>query len=420
MEIGNVGAWKKQVGDKLSPGDVLVEVETDKATMDFEFQDDGYLAKILIPEGTNDVKIGTPIGVFVADEASVPAFADFTIDSDAAAKPEAAPSKQPETAGAADTATAAEPTPQAGAVSPSRRIFISPRAKMLALEKGIKIADIQGTGPNGRIIARDVESYKPKPAEQPKAAAAAPAATAASPAPASSVNYVDTPISNMRAVIGKRLRQSKNEAPDFIVSSNVSVSKLLQLRASLNAASEGAYKISVNDILIKAVALASRKVPAVNTHWIESQNVLREYKQVDVSVAVSTPKGLFTPVVANADALGLAGISSQVKDLAKRARENKLLPHEFQGGTITVSNMGMNPAVSIFTSILNPPQSAIVAVGAVQRVCVEDPAAEHGIAFDDVIAITGTFDHRVVDGAVAGEFMKALKTIVENPLQLLL
>lgn len=418
MEIGNVGAWRKDVGDKLSPGDVLVEIETDKATMDFEFQDEGYLAKILVPEGTSDVKIGTPIGVFVVDKDTVPEFADFTLSAAPAAS-EPAP---------VETATSkSEPAVEPSAPSSkSGRIFASPLAKKLAGERGIALEDVPGSGPNGRIIQRDIDSYKPnpaaKPAAKPAAAESKPAATpsSASAQPVASANYTDTPISNMRSVIGRRLKQSKQDAPDFIVSSNISVSKLLQLRASLNAASNGEYKISINDIIVKAVSLAAQQVPAVKTQWLEKENVLREFNHVDVCVAVSTPKGLFTPIVAHADEKGLAAISKQVRDLAKRARENKLLPEEFQGGTITVSNMGMNPAVSVFTSILNPPQSAIVAIGALQRVAVEDPVAESGISFDDVIAITGTFDHRVVDGAVAGEFMKSLKTILENPLRLLL
>lgn len=416
MEAGNVGAWKKQVGDKLNPGDVLVEIETDKATMDFEFTEEGYLAKILLEEGAKDVPVGKPVGVYVEDEGDVAAFADFTMadavgDSPAPAEPKPEPTEaKPEQPSTPEpSAPASKPAPTAGSSAPAGRIFASPLAKTLALERGIKISDVKGSGPNGRIIARDIENFKP----------AASAAPASSPA-AATAGYNDIPISSMRSTIAKRLRQSKNEAPDFIVSSSISVSKLLQLRASLNESSDGSYKVSVNDILIKALALAAKKVPAPNTHWLEEQKILREFSNVDVSVAVSTPKGLITPIVANAESKGLAEISSSVKDLAKRARDNKLKPEEYQGGTITISNMGMNPAVSLFTAIINPPQSAIIAIGTVERKAVEDPLAENGISFDDVMSITGTFDHRVVDGAVAGEYMKALKTIIENPLQLLL
>jgi len=412
MEQGNVGHWQKKVGDQLAPGDVLVEIETDKATMDFEFTEDGYLAKVLLPEGSNDVPVGKPIGVYVADEADVPAFADFTLEDagGAAPAPAAAPKEESPKEEVAEAPKEAKSAPAPAPKSaPAGKIFASPLAKTLALEKGIKISDVKGTGPNGRVIARDVEGFKPSAA----AAAPAAAATAAS-------TYEDVPISSMRSTIAKRLRQSKNEAPDFIVSSQISVSKLLQLRASLNAAANGAYKISVNDILIKAMALACRKVPAPNTHWLEDQKVLRQFNNVDVSVAVSTPKGLITPIVANAESKGLAEISTQVKELAKRARDNKLKPEEFQGGTITISNMGMNDAVSMFTAIINPPQSAIIAIGTTERKAIEDPLAENGISFDDVMTVTGTFDHRVVDGAVGGEYLKALKTILENPLQLML
>lgn len=420
MEAGNVGAWKKSIGDKLAPGDVLVEIETDKATMDYEFQDEGYLAKILLDEGSKDVSIGKPLGVYVEDEDSISSFSDFTIEdaggSTGAPKKEArkeepqqalqTPKKDSKPASQPSSASSSPEFAAAGA-----RVFASPLAKTLALQRGIKIAEVKGSGPNGRVIARDIELFKPAAAMPPASALAAFPSTA---------SYEDIPISSMRSTIAKRLRQSKNEAPDFIVQSTMSVSKLLQLRASLNSASDGSYKISVNDLLVKALAVACKRVPAPNTHWLENEKVLREFRNVDVSVAVSTPKGLITPIVCNAEAKGLAEISAQTKDLAKRARDNKLKPEEFQGGTITISNMGMNNAVSMFTAIINPPQSAIIAIGTVERTAVEDPLAENGIAFDDVMNITGTFDHRVVDGAVAGEYMRALKTIVENPLQLML
>lgn len=414
MEAGNVGAWKKSVGDKLSPGDVLVEIETDKATMDYEFQEDGFLAKILLEEGSKDVSVGKPLGIYVEDEESVSSFSDFTIEDagGSTGAPKEAPKQEPKEAPKPERKEASQENKAFSSAAPSGKVFASPLAKTLALQRGIKIADVKGSGPNGRVIARDIEAFKPA------ASAASASAPAAAPSPAAS--YEDIPISSMRSTIAKRLRQSKNEAPDFIVQSTMSVSKLLQLRASLNSASDGSYKISVNDLLVKALAVACKRVPAPNTHWLENEKVLREFRNVDVSVAVSTPKGLITPIVANAEAKGLAEISAQTKDLAKRARENKLKPEEFQGGTITISNMGMNNAVSMFTAIINPPQSAIIAIGTVERRAVEDPLAENGIAFDDVMNITGTFDHRVVDGAVAGEYMKALKTIVENPLQLML
>lgn len=407
MEQGNVGKWNKNVGDKLNVGDSLVDIETDKAVMDFEFQEDGYLAKQLVPEGTKDVPVGAPLGVYVEDEASVPAFENFTID-DAGGKPAPAkeePKEEPkqESTKPASGEKSKPAAPAAPSAPPAGRIFASPLAKMIALDKGIKLSDVKGTGPNGRIIKRDVEKFKPAAAE-----------------PAAAASYVDAPISNMRSTISKRLTASKQTNPDFIVSSQISVSKLLALRKSLNDQSNGEYKISVNDILIKAIALANKEVPAANSAWMESEGVIRTYNSVDVSVAVATPTGLITPVVRGADTLGLKAISQSAKELVKKARDGKLAPEQYQGGTITISNMGMNPAVSLFTAIINPPQSVIVAVGAPERKAVEDPLAENGISFDDVITITGTFDHKVVDGAVGGEWIKALKNIVENPLKLLL
>jgi pyruvate dehydrogenase E2 component (dihydrolipoamide acetyltransferase) len=285
---------------------------------------------------------------------------------------------------------------------------------MIALEKGIPLKDVKGSGPNGRIVKRDVENWKPAAAP-----AAAPAASPAAAAPAGAI-YEDIPITMMRKTIANRLTESKRINPDYIVSSTVSVSKLQKLRQSLNASSNGEFKLSINDILIKAIAIASQRVPQVNSHWLENEGVIRQYKNVDVSVAVATPTGLITPVVKNAHAKGLVAISKEAKELGKKARDGKLTPEEYQGGTITISNMGMNHAVSLFTAIINPPQAAILAVGTVERRAIEDPESETGVAFDDVMALTASFDHKVVDGAVGGEWIKALKQVIENPLELML
>lgn len=440
MTQGNVGAWQKAIGDQLSPGDVLVEIETDKAQMDFEFQEEGFLAKILVEQGSKDVPVGTPIGVYVDDAADVAAFADFSA-SDAGSAPAAAPAEPaapaaPEPAAAPTPAAAAPSTPPPAATpaatsssSDSGRIKASPIAKQIALEKGIPLKDIKGTGPDGRIIKRDVESWTPPAAAAAPAPAAKPSAPAASPAaaaPAASViapgvAYQDIPISQMRKTIATRLQQSKNTAPHYTVSSTMSVSKLLKLRGALNAGAEnGEYRISVNDMLIKAMAVANLKVPTVNTSWLDAEGVLRQYTNVDVSVAVATPTGLITPVIKSANLKGLAAISNEIKALGKKARDGKLLPEEYQGGTVTISNMGMNPAVSHFTAIINPPQSAILAVGTTERRAVEDPSSENGFVFDSVMTVTASFDHRVVDGAVGAEWIKALKKVVENPIELML
>ncbi|GAV28745.1 hypothetical protein PMKS-002220 [Pichia membranifaciens] len=428
MTEGNLVKWHKKVGDKLAPGESIAEVETDKAAMDFEFQDDGYLAKILVPDGTNEIPVNKPIAVYVENEADVPAFESFTAadagDATTAAPAAAAPeaeSKSEPAAVASGKAEASKPAKSAksesAASAPTDRIIASPLAKKIALEKGISLKGVKGTGPHGRITAKDVESIKAAPA----APAAKPAGTSSAASAGSSVAaYTDIPLTNMRKVISKRLTASKQGAPDYIVSSSISVSKLLKLRKSLNATSDGKYKLTINDLLVKAVAKAALRVPESNSSYLEDKDVIRQYSTVDLSIAVSTPTGLITPIVKNADTKGLKSISTEIKELGKKAKDNKLKPEEFQGGTITISNLGMNHAVSMFTSILNPPQAVILAVGTVEKKAVPDKANQFGFVFDDVMTITGTFDHRVIDGAKGGDFMRELKTIVENPLEMLL
>lgn len=425
MTEGNLVKWHKKVGDKLSPGESIAEVETDKAAMDFEFQEDGYLAKILIQDGTQNIPVGKPIAVYVEEEGDVPAFESFTA-ADAGDSGDAAAAAEPEAPAKESATPAATPEPVKSASSsssttsaPTDRIIASPLAKKLALEKGISLKGINGTGPHGRITAKDVESYKP-----PAPAAATSSSTAsASPAaatPPASASYTDIPLTNMRKVISKRLTASKQGAPDYLVSSTISVSKLLKLRKSLNSTADGKYKLTINDLLVKAVSKAALRVPESNSSYLEAEEVIRQYNTVDVSIAVATPSGLITPIVKNADTKGLISIAKEVKELAKKAKDNKLKPEEFQGGTITISNLGMNPAVSMFTSIINPPQSVILAISTIEKRAVPDKANQFGFVFDDVMTITGTFDHRVIDGAKGGDFMKELKTIVENPLEMLL
>lgn len=425
MTQGNMVKWHKAVGDKLAPGESIAEVETDKASMDFEFQEDGFLAKILVGDGTQDIPVGTPIAVYVEEESDVPAFADFTAadaGEPAAAAPTPTPAKEePKKEEPKSEEPKSEPAfkSTSSTSAPTDRIIASPLAKTIALEKGVSLKGVKGSGPNGRIIAKDVENIKP--AATATSTATSSTTTQSPSAPASpSASYTDIPLTNMRKVISKRLTASKQGAPDYIVSSNISVSKLLKLRASLNASANDRYKLSVNDLLIKAIALASKRVPEVNSYYLENENCIRQFDNVDVSVAVATPTGLITPIVKNANFKGLQAISKEIKDLGKRAKENKLKPEEFQGGTITISNLGMNPAVSLFTSILNPPQSAIIAIGTVEQKAIPDKSNANGFSFDQTINITGTFDHRVVDGALGGEFIKALKQIIENPLEMLL
>ncbi|MCJ1357582.1 MAG: Component of pyruvate dehydrogenase complex, mitochondrial [Icmadophila ericetorum] len=433
MTAGNIGTWQKKAGDSIAPGDVLVEIETDKAQMDFEFQEEGVLAKILKESGEKDVAVGNPIAVLVEEGEDISAFEAFTLEDAGgekappkeAPKEEASQSSEPADSGSETAPPASEsksksaPTPQpeesestGGRLQTAleREPSISPAAKVLALELGVPVKKVKGTGPGGRIKKADIEKYKPE----------GPAAR--SPA-ASSPAYEDIPASSMRKTIANRLVQSMQQNPHYFVSATLSVTKLLKLRQALNSSAEGKYKLSVNDFLIKAVAVACKKVPEVNSSWreVDGQTVIRRHHTVDVSVAVATPVGLMTPIVKSADALGLSTISAQVKDLGKRARDGKLKPEEYQGGTFTISNMGMNPAVERFTAVINPPQAAILAVGTTRKVAIPVESEEGtGVEWDDQIVVTGSFDHKVVDGAVGGEWIREFKKVVENPLEMLL
>lgn len=429
MTAGNIGAWQKKPGDALGPGDVLVEIETDKAQMDFEFQEEGFLAKILKESGEKDVAVGNPIAVMVEEESDVAAFESFTVadaGGDKSASPkneqsgqEAVESSEPPQSGSATAPPPKEEAPAAQEKESSgerlqtaleREPAIAPAAKKLALEKGVAIGQVKGTGPGGRITKSDVEKFK-----------SAPAASSAAPATGGAPTYEDIPATTMRKTIASRLSTSWDQSPHFFVASTVSVSKLMKLRQALNASADGKYKLSVNDFLVKAIALAARKVPAANSSWRDDggQVVVRQHNVVDVSVAVATPIGLMTPIVKNVVGTGLETISSTIKDLGKRARDGKLKPEEYQGGTITISNMGMNDAIDRFTAVINPPQSTIVAVGAPKKVAIPKDG-EEGFEWDDQIVLTGSFDHKVVDGAVGGEFMRELKKVVENPLEMML
>ncbi|MCJ1309544.1 pyruvate dehydrogenase complex dihydrolipoamide acetyltransferase component (E2) [Agyrium rufum] len=436
MTSGNIGTWQKQAGDSLAPGDVLVEIETDKAQMDFEFQEEGVLVKILQESGTKDVAVGSPIAVMVEEDGDPSAFESFTIDDAGGAKEppkeapkeEAANSSEPPDSGSQTSpstlSSKSEPGPEPQEpestggrleTSLSREPNASPSAKALALERGVPIKSVQGTGPGGRVTKSDIEKYKP----------ASSGSSAAAPAAAAGPPYTDVPASSMRKTIANRLVQSMNQNPHYFVASSVSVTKLLKLREALNASANGAYKLSVNDFLIKASAVACMKVPTVNSSWreIDGQTVIRQHNSVDVSVAVATPIGLMTPIVSAVEGRGLQSISAAVKDLGKRARDGKLKPEEYQGGTFTISNMGMNNAVERFTAVINPPQAAILAVGTTKKVAIPVPSDIEGemtTEWDDQIVVTGSFDHKVVDGAVGGDWIREFKKVVENPLELLL
>lgn len=421
MTSGNIGTWQKKPGDAISPGDVLVEIETDKAQMDFEFQEEGVLAKILKESGTKDVAVGNPIAVMIEEGEDASAFDSFTLE-DAGGEKEPAPPPKEEASESSEPADSSsgtapapksKPAPEPESSGPSGKLQsaldripnASAAAVRLAIETGVKITGIKGTGTGGQITEADVK----------KAAAGGSAAPAGGPV----ASYTDIPTSSMRKTIASRLTESVNQNPHYFVAATVSVSKLLKLRQALNASSDGKYKLSVNDFLIKACAVACKKVPKVNSSWRDG--FIRQHNNVDISVAVATEAGLMTPIVKNVEGLGLESISSQVKDLGARARASKLKPEEYQGGTFTISNMGMNPAIDRFTAVINPPQAGILAVGTTKKVAIPVESEEGTqIEWDDQIVVTGSFDHKVVDGAVGGEWIKEFKKVVENPLELLL
>ncbi|KAI1824067.1 pyruvate dehydrogenase complex dihydrolipoamide acetyltransferase [Xylaria intraflava] len=412
MTAGNIGAWQKKAGDAIAPGDVLVEIETDKAQMDFEFQEEGVIAKVLKDAGEKDVAVGNPIAVLVEEGTDVSAFESFSLSDAGGDAAAAAPEKKSGEPAAAAPAPAPSSAPEPAQYSSGGKIQtaldrepnISPAAKRLARQNGVNIARLTGTGPGGRITEEDVKKAT---------------SGAGSAAVSAAASYTDTALTNMRKTIAKRLQESTQNNPHFYVTSEISASKLLKLRQALNSSAEGKYKLSVNDFLIKAMAIACKRVPAVNSSW--QGDSIRQYNNVDVSVAVATPTGLITPIVKNAEGLGLESISATVKELAKKARDNKLKPEEYQGGTISISNLGMNPAVDHFTAIINPPQAAILAVGTTKKVPVAIEGEEgSSIGWEEKITVTASFDHRVVDGAVGGEWIKELKKVIENPLELLL
>ncbi|KAI8320022.1 pyruvate dehydrogenase [Martensiomyces pterosporus] len=426
MTQGNVGQWQKKVGDKIEPGDVLVEIETDKAQMDFEFQDEGYLAKILSETGTKDLSIDSPIAIIVENESDIAAFADFSL-SEASVESPAIDASADQAPAAAAVPAAAAPTPAAAttAATGGDRIFASPLAKTLAKEKGIDLAQIKGSGPRGRIVKSDIESFTatqavaPAPAPAAPAKAAAPAAAkAASAVPAAaSAGYTDTPVTNMRKVIATRLTEAKSTIPHYYLTQSINMDNVNKLRKSLNTAANGAYKLSVNDFVIKAAASALRDVPDVNSSW--QGEFIRQHHHADIAVAAATPAGLITPIVKTCDAKGLKAISSDVRDLVTRARANKLKPEEFQGGSFTISNLGMY-GITSFSAIINPPHSAILSVGTTEQRLVLDEASEKGFKAVEVMSVQLSADHRVVDGATGAQFLKALKGYLENPLTLIL
>ncbi len=419
MEKGKLAKWLKQEGDKVKSGDVLAEIETDKATMEIEAIDEGTLGKIIVAEGTDDVLVNAPIAVILAEGEKL---SDATLVAANASRPTAA---APQQEGKSTSSHPEVPAPlQASTGAPQGasggRVFASPLARRMARDKGIDISSVHGSGPHGRIVVKDVEAAKLGAAPAP-VSAGAPQAIAIAPSDASILktfadgSYALVPHETMRKVIARRLTESKQHVPHFYVTVDVALENLLGLRERLNLQApkdkdgKPVWKISVNDFVIKAMAMALVKVPEANVAWTDSAMV--HHKHADIGVAVSIPGGLITPVVRSAELKGLAQISQEMKDYAARAKTRKLKPEEYTGGSCSVSNMGMM-GVKNFSAIVNPPQSSILAVGAAERRAV---VKGNAVVIEQLMSVTLSTDHRCIDGALGAQFLGAIKLYLEEP-----
>lgn len=432
MEQGTIVTWEKKEGDQLAEGDLLCEIETDKATMGFETPEEGFLAKVLIQAGTRDIPIGKPLCIIVQNQEDIGKFADYVPPEAPKETPASVPPAVAPTQAAFTPPTPAKPAvqPSVHAAEGSKRAFVSPAAKKLAAERGIDVNLItMGSGMDGMVTSKDVENFNASASvQQPismQGAAGQPSQGMAAvpgrklggmPAPMGS-GHSDSELTSMRKTIAKRLQASKHEVPHYYLTVECQMDEVMRLRKEMNEKyKEEGVKLSVNDFIIKATALASRRVPQCNSAWMDT--FIREYHTCDVSVAVDTGSGLITPIVTSADAKGLAEISDNIKEMAGRAREGKLQPHEFMGGTITVSNLGMF-GIQHFTAIINSPQSCILAVGGSSKKLLP---AKSGQGYDtcNVMDVTLSCDHRVVDGAVGAQWLKQFKMFIEQPTSMLL
>jgi pyruvate dehydrogenase E2 component (dihydrolipoamide acetyltransferase) len=423
MDKGKLARWLKKEGEPVKSGDVLAEIETDKATMEIEAVDEGTLGKILVADGTEDVAVNTPIAVILAEGESADAIVvPAKTSGGAKAAPADAPAKQAEGAkpsvAPASAASAAAPAQPAVRQASNGRVFASPLARRLAKEKGLDLGAVKGSGPHGRIIARDVEAARPGAAAPQRAAGGG--LQAAMPdemilklyEPGS---YEVVPHDGMRKIIAQRLLQAKQTIPHFYLTVDCKLDELLILREKLNAHApvdddkNPAWKLSVNDFMIKSMALALQRVPEANATWTEG-GMLR-HKHSDVGVAVAIEGGLFTPVVRQAETKSLPQISGEMKDLAGRARKRRLAPHEYQGGTTAISNLGMF-GITEFSAVINPPHASILAVGAGEKRAIVEADA---VVIRTLMTVTLSCDHRVVDGALGAKLLGAFKTLIEDP-----
>ena len=416
MTEGTLAKWLVNEGDDVNAGDVIAEIETDKATMEVEAVEEGKVGKIVVQEGTEGVAVNALIALLLEDGED-----DSALEGAAAAAP--APTAEPTPEAPAPAApepaapAPAAPAPAAPASASGDRIFASPLARRMAQQAGLDLANVTGSGPNGRIVKRDIEAAFASGAPAAHAApetAAAPAPAAPAPMPEGVEPAFDfKPASSMRKVIAQRLTESKQTVPHFYLTVDCEIDTLLALRKDLNSRSDD-YKISVNDLIIKACGVALRRVPAANASW--TGDGIKRYHQADISVAVAIEGGLITPVIRDAGGKGLETISSEMRDLATRARDGKLMPEEYQGGTFSISNLGMF-GIKQFDAVINPPQGAILAVGAGEQ----RPVVRNGaLAVATVMSVTLSVDHRVVDGAIGAELLAAFKTLIEDPMTMLL
>ena len=425
MEKGNLAKWLKKEGDRIKSGDILAEIETDKATMEVEAVDEGVLAKIVVSAGTLDVAVNELIALIASDGEDAKAVASGGGASAPVVKPVAA--VEPPTAEPASVATSAVSAP---AASHGSKIFASPLARRLAKDAGIDLSALSGSGPHGRIVERDVKAVLAGGVPKKASPTVAPASTPAPPLAAGMADetvkklfepgsYEEVPHDGMRKTIARRLLEAKQTIPHFYVSADIELDQLMAAREAINASApkgadgKPAYKLSVNDFVIKALAVALMRVPDANVTWTEG--TMLRHKHADVGVAVSIPGGLITPIVRKAETKSLSAISNEMKDLAARARARKLKPEEYQGGSTAVSNLGMF-GVKSFQAIVNPPHATILAVGAGEQ----RPVVKNGqLAAATVMTVTFSTDHRAVDGALGAELLAAFKALIENPVGML-
>ena len=418
MEMGNIVKWHKNEGDSVSSGEVIAEIETDKALMEFEVADDGVLAKILIPEGTVDVKINEPIAILMQDGESL---ADITLsyssevsdfEEDVSSSNLLNHDIDEDTVNIDENVTSEEILVSSN-INPDKELdkenirkFITPLAKRIAHDKGIDYSTIEGTGPNGRIVKSDIQNYKLSENNQ---------ITQNNINMIDSNNqYIETPIDSMREVIAKRLQESHSSIPSYALNVDVSITEINKIRKKMNKDISDDMRISINHLLIKVVSLSMIKVPEINSSWAE--NKILRYKDTDIGIAVAIENGLITPIIKSVNTKGLAVIRDELKDLITRSHEKKLKPSEYQGGTISISNLG-SYGIKSFTSIINPPQSCILSVGASRKIPV---IKDDAVTIDEVMSITLTADHRLIDGAVGAQFLSSIKSLIENPNLMLL